>query len=58
MRVIRILLFSAVVVAGLAVGLASHPTVIAAAPATAEEINNNCQTVRSTKDSLGHKIFA
>lgn len=58
MRVSRTLFFSAVVVAELAVGLASHPTVISAAPATAEEINNNYQTVRSTKDSLGHKIFA
>ncbi|KIU24705.1 hypothetical protein ff3pr_00199 [Weissella cibaria] len=58
MRVSRTLLFSAVVVAELAVGLASQPTVISAAPATAEEINNNYQTVRSTKDSLGHKIFA
>ena len=58
MRVSRTLFFSAVVVAELAVGLASQPTVISAAPATAEEINNNYQTVRSTKDSLGHKIFA
>ena len=57
MRVSRTLFFSAVVVAELAVGLASQPTVISAAPSTAEEINNNYQTVRSTKDSLGHKIF-